>query len=407
MAAVAVCAALALASLALPSGPTYDPYAWLIWGRDLAHFDLTTTGGGTSWKPLPALIDALLTPLGGAAADGWLVVARAGALFAVFMAFRLAWRLAPRQQRVLAGVVAALSLVLTREWIRRNGVGDAEGLMVAFGLLAVDRHLDGKRGQAFALIVAACLIRVEAWPFALAYGAWLAWTWPRVRAAVAAGALMIPVLWFGGDWLGSGRLTTAAGRALHPVPGSPGSSAHPAVAVVKEAAGMLPLPAWLGVAAALALAVAHRRGRTMLALAGCAVGWTAVVAAMAERGYAGLPRFLFMASALEAVIAGIGVAWIASAAPRRSVAALFVALAFAAGSLPHARLLPADVAAIDKVADMDAGLAQAVRSTGANRGALRCGRPSTPWYEVTALAWDLDVRPGAIHQRARACAPRS
>src|SRR3954469_19723493 len=107
MVAVAVCAALAVASLALPSGPTYDPYAWLIWGRDLAHLDLTTTGGGTSWKPLPALIDALLSPLGGAAADGWLVVARAGALFAVFMAFRLAWRLAPRSQRLVGGVVAA------------------------------------------------------------------------------------------------------------------------------------------------------------------------------------------------------------------------------------------------------------------------------------------------------------
>src|SRR3954451_21805039 len=95
--AAIACLALALASLALPSGATYDPYAWLIWGRDLAHMDLATGGTGTSWKPLPALLDALLTPLGGGAARGWLVVARAGALFAVFMSFRLAWRLAPRE----------------------------------------------------------------------------------------------------------------------------------------------------------------------------------------------------------------------------------------------------------------------------------------------------------------------
>src|SRR3954463_8926267 len=106
------CVLLAIASLVLPSGPTYDPYAWLIWGRDLAHLDLVTTAGGTSWKPLPAIIDAALTPLGGGAASGWLVVARAGALFAVFMAFRLAWRLAPRRGRWLAGTAAAATPVL-------------------------------------------------------------------------------------------------------------------------------------------------------------------------------------------------------------------------------------------------------------------------------------------------------
>src|SRR4051794_15850813 len=105
--AATACLALALASLALPSGATYDPYAWLIWGRDLAHMDLATGGTGTSWKPLPALLDALLTPLGGGAARGWLVVARAGALFAVFMSFRLAWRLAPREGGVGAPPIRA------------------------------------------------------------------------------------------------------------------------------------------------------------------------------------------------------------------------------------------------------------------------------------------------------------
>src|SRR3954471_18459385 len=208
--AAAICLALAVASLALPSGPTYDPYAWLIWGRELTHAGLSTTSGGTSWKPLPAVVDALLAPLGRNAADGWLVVARAGAIFAVFMAYRLAARLAPRGSRVLAGAVAGVSLVLTREWLRRNGVGDAEGLMTAFGLLAVDRHLDGRRGAAFALLVAAGLIRVEIWPFVFAYAAWLWFKRNRPRRSVLiAGALLIPLLWFGGAWLGSGSLTAS------------------------------------------------------------------------------------------------------------------------------------------------------------------------------------------------------
>src|SRR3954463_11591053 len=115
------CVLLALASLVLPSGPTYDPYAWLIWGRDLAHLSLVTTGGGTSWKPLPALVDALLTPLAGGAAYGWVVVARTGALFALFMAGRLAWRLSPRGTRGVAAVAAAATLLLTHEWVKRTG----------------------------------------------------------------------------------------------------------------------------------------------------------------------------------------------------------------------------------------------------------------------------------------------
>src|SRR5436190_2230316 len=200
--AAAVCLVLALVSLAAPSGITYDPYTWLIWGRDLTHLNLTTSGTGTSWKPLPTLLDVMLTRLGSkGAADAWLVIARAGALFALFMAFRLAWRFAPRPGRVV----------------------------------------------------------------------------------VAAGARAIPVLWFGGDWLGSGSLTTGADRALtRVIPGSPGASPHPALAVVREAFMMLPLPAWIAIAAALA--IPHARRRVTLALAACAAAWTAIVAVMAERG---------------------------------------------------------------------------------------------------------------------------
>src|SRR4051794_20917748 len=342
MAALA-CLLVGIASLTLPSGPTYDPYAWLIWGRDLAHLDLVTTGGGTSWKPLPAIVDALLTPLGGAAADGWLVVARAGALFAVVLAFRLAWRLAP-SRRVLAGTCAAATLVLTSEWLRRNGVGDAEGLLTAFGLLAFERHLDEKRGQAFALIIAASLVRVEAWPFAIAYGGWLWWRGEH-RIRLALGVATIPLLWFGGDWIGSGSATTAASRALHVVPGSPGASAHPALAVLQEMAGMLPFAAWIACAAAVAAAVHSRANRRpVIWLMASAIAWIAIVAVMAERGYAGLPRFLFMAAALVAVIAGVGAAHMgeALAAGRRALpATVIVLVAFAAGSAPSIRALPA------------------------------------------------------------------
>ena len=42
------------------------------------------------------------------------------------------------------------------------------------------------------------------------YGGWLWWQFPsrRTRVALAGGALLVPLLWFGGDWIGSGRLST-------------------------------------------------------------------------------------------------------------------------------------------------------------------------------------------------------
>jgi hypothetical protein len=408
--AAAVCIAAAVASLALPSGPTYDSYSWLIWGRDLAHLTLSTSGTGTSWKPLPAIVDALLTPLGRGVPDAWLVIARAGALFAVAMAFRLAWRLSPGGGRLVGGLVAAASVALTQKWLASTGVGDAEGLMTALALLAVDRHLDGHVRQAFWLLVTAALIRIEMLPFVTAYGAWLVWT-KRARWSVPAGVLLVPLLWFGADWLGSGRLGTAAGVARHRKPGSPGASAHPALAVLQEAYSMLPWTAWVAIVFALAFALVARRARTsrvVFVLAGWAAAWTAIVALMAEHGYAGLQRFVFMAAALESVVAGIGagllVEWVRRRAPRlapATLAGVAACCAFAVGAVPNARLVPGELAGIDHVADMDAGLSQAVKAAGGASIVLRCGAPVTPWYAVTTLEWDLHVQPGGVQDRLR------
>lgn len=402
--AAAISLVLALASLALPSGLGYDPYAWLLWGRDLAHLGLSVDGTGTSWKPLPALVDALLAPLGHNASYGWIAVSRAGALFAIFMTGRVAWRLAPSGFRPLAAAVAAAALVLIHQWVRIEAVGNSEGLMIAFMLLAVDRHLDRRYGQSLAWMVAAGMIRVEVWPFLGAYALWLAWRsrgW--MRLAPVAGTLLAPVLWFGGDWVGSGHLTTAADRALVPIPGSAGASAHPALAVASEALTMVPLPAWIAITAGLAAAIVRRRFTPVVALTACAVVWTSVVAVMAERGYGGLPRFVFGASALEAVAAGIGAAvgaaWLARG-NRAAVGALSaVAIAaFALGSTPDARLLPRAAAGIDQIADTDSELNAAVASAGGPAAVMRCGTPSAPWYTVTAIAWDLGVPPDTIHR---------
>src|SRR4051795_5718845 len=135
------CLVLAALSLLLPSSPTYDPWAWIVWGREVMHLDLSTVGG-PSWKPLPVLFTAPFSLFGGAAPDLWLVVGRAGALLAIAMAFRMARRLAsPGNWSFAAGLVGAVALVTSTGFIRSMWPGYSEGLLIAFLLWAVESHL--------------------------------------------------------------------------------------------------------------------------------------------------------------------------------------------------------------------------------------------------------------------------
>src|SRR3954447_3770856 len=69
-------------TLLLPSTPTYDPWAWILWGRQVAHLDLMTTGG-PSWKPFPILFTTPFSLFGDQLAPFlWLLVARTGGFFA-------------------------------------------------------------------------------------------------------------------------------------------------------------------------------------------------------------------------------------------------------------------------------------------------------------------------------------
>src|SRR3954451_17471851 len=105
---VLACLGLAALSLLGPAMPTYDPWAWIIWGREITHLDLNTVSG-PSWKPLPILFTTPFALLGDAAAPGlWLLIARAGGLLAIAMAYRLGSRLGGRA----AGLIAAAALGL-------------------------------------------------------------------------------------------------------------------------------------------------------------------------------------------------------------------------------------------------------------------------------------------------------
>ena len=82
--------ALAAASLALPSAPSYDPWAWMVFGGGIV-----VPGPGfsaiasTGWKPLAVLFTAPLALAGSAAPSLWLMVVRLAGLAALALAFRL------------------------------------------------------------------------------------------------------------------------------------------------------------------------------------------------------------------------------------------------------------------------------------------------------------------------------
>src|SRR3954454_478490 len=111
--ALVLCPALAAISLLLPYDPSYDPWGWLVWGRELGRLQLHTDVS-LSWKPLPALLTAPLAPLGAADEQLWLLAVRAAGLLALLLAYRLGSRFAGP----VAGVLAAASLVLLPSWPR-------------------------------------------------------------------------------------------------------------------------------------------------------------------------------------------------------------------------------------------------------------------------------------------------
>jgi hypothetical protein len=307
------CLAVAALTLLFPSTPTYDPWAWLLWGREITHLDLVTNGG-PSWKPLPVLF-AIPFSLFGAAAEPylWLWIARAGALLSLVMAYRLTRTLVGRGAAgVVGGLLAAAFLVTGYQYVRDSALGNSEAILAAVFLWAFERHLEGRRDHALWLGFVAALLRPEVWPFLGVYGLWLFFREPRLRIQLVVFALAIPVLWFGPELWGSGQPFRASSRATNPNPGSAAYAAHPGLEVARRflARAVIPLQAATLVAAgyaALAWWRSRREGAT-LALLGIGLAWIALVAFMTEHGYAGNQRYLIITTAAICVLGGVGMA---------------------------------------------------------------------------------------------------
>ena len=361
---IAAClAGAALSVLVVPAVPSYDPWAWLLWGREITHLELSTAEG-PAFKPLPVAVCALLTPLGGLAPEAWVVLARAGALAAIALAGVVAWRLADRA-RWAAAAAAATGVALAGGFAGLSATGTSEGLLLA---LALGAAIAPPRLR-LALAAACGLLRVETWPFLALLAAWHWRTRPQDRPLLVAGAVAIPALWFVPEWLGSGDPLRSGSRARIPNPGHPALAAFPAWESLQRAAGLALLPVALGV-------VMLRRGRA-LALAAAGAGWVGLVALMAQAGFSGEERY---------ALAGVQVASVAGAVGlTRLTYHRLALLVVAAAALPRIADLPGLRDRLGYQARLVADLERAVELSEV------CGPPYVGHLRGPLLAYHLDV----------------
>ncbi len=403
----AVCVVLAAISAAvLPTVPSYDPWSWIVWGREVSDPHLSfLVSGGPSWKPLPFIFTTIWGLFGGAAPTLWVITARAGGLLGLVFAWRLASRLlGGGWAGAVGGGLAVVGVVLTQDWLYYWLRGTSEVVLIACSLGAVDRLLDGHRGQAFVLGVGASLIRPEWWPFIVLYAAWLwlrdpDWRSLRMRGFLLAGLLVIPFLWFLPPWIGSGQPFLAA---THAAKYNGHLGAHKLRAVIGRGIDLQILPALIAAMVAVALGWWRERDRLLVAMAAAIIAWWVVVIGMTLDGYPGLERFFLPAAALTCVLGGVGIMRLALLAGgvlerRRLLIAAGTALVLLAVSIPfttkrfaEARAAgPAASTAVRTLAHLDA----AVAAVGGHHGVFPC---KTSFAAVnhgvqTALAWKLHV----------------
>jgi hypothetical protein len=394
--------ALAALSLLLGAAPTYDPWSWVIWGREITEGNLNTVDG-PSWKPLPVMVTTLTGQLGDASPVIWVAVARAGAIAGVMLAFVLARRLAG----TAAGVAAAVGLAVMPWYIRNGALGNSEGIMVALVFAAILAELDRKRGWAFVFLLGAAMLRPEAWPFVGLYALWLVHRDRGRLLWVAAGLATIPVLWLGPELWGSGNAFRASDRAQQPLPNSPAWADHPWLALIKDAIGTTPAVAVAGAVIAIALALASKaKGprRPVLGIVAVAAVWIAIVAVMTERGFSGNQRYLITPAALLIVAGAIGFGWLIALASRnRRLPAL---AAVAAGAAIGAAFFVPDAGRLGPVLEdtnhqmkLVGQLEDLIDEAGGATALKACGRPYTNAFMVPQVAWQLHVHTNDVSLR--------
>jgi len=385
--------------------PTYDAYGWLVWGRQVLHWNLNTDGA-PSWKPL-MLLFTLPYALAGANPQMWLwmITSSAAALAGAVFAGRIAYRLTgPCPERAWAPFVAAafagLAVLGINGYAELVLIANSDPLVMTLCLAAIDSHLSGRHRLAFVLLVLVSLGRPEGWGFAGLYAAWAWRSTPSMRVLVTVGLALIPLTWFvvpaltSHSWFISGDLALGSPNVIH------GSKI---LGVISRLRGLYPLPIQLTVALALVVA-GVRRDRVWITLAAAALLWVVIEIVFAYHGWSAVPRYLLEPGAVLIVLAGAAVGRLVAYEPRRPGAArwipIAIVLALVVALVPsvrsRARITHGEIDDAHRAAAELSRLQAVIAKDGGAARIKSCGQPVSPLAFQSELAWTIGLNVGSV-----------
>ncbi|MGI8712923.1 MAG: hypothetical protein ACR2NR_07035 [Solirubrobacteraceae bacterium] len=399
---VAVVAASVLFVVLIGMRPSYDPYGWLVWGRQVLHWNLNTDGA-PSWKPLTFLFTLPYALFGHTAVSLWMVTSVVGTLAGAVFAGRIAYRLCgPCPARPYAPYVAAafagVGLLGMNTYAHLILIANSDQLNVALCLAAIDAHLSRRPRLAFAMVLLAALGRPEVWPFAALYGAWLWWRLPSMRIVAVLGLALIPVFWFAipaltsKSWLRAGDLALNQMTVIH---------GNKLVGVIRRWGSLYELPMQLAAGLGVLVAII-RRDLVTLGLAATAALWVAIEIAFAYHGWSAVSRYLIEPAAVMIVIAGGLVgrliadtsAWGSLARWLGPVLVIALAVTLVPAGRRRARVwrdgiaeARLDAKAIDRLDDV-------IDRDGGGSKVRACGQPVSLIQYQSTLAWAVGLNVG-------------
>lgn len=384
--------------------PAYDAYGWMVWGRQTLHWNLDTNGA-PSWKPLTLLFTLPFALVARAQTFLWMAAAVVGAFAGVVFGGRIAYKLTgPAPGRPYAPIIAAafagLGVLGIAGYWHQILIANADPMIVALCLAAIDFHLSKRYRLAFAMVVLASLGRPEAWPFALGYAIWAWWAVPEMRSMAVAGVVSIPLLWFGisaltaKSWLRAGDLALNSVNAIH---------GNKFIGVPRRVLGLHGPPMQIAAGLAIAFAVVIR-DKVWLALAALAFAWVGVEIAFALHGWSAVTRYLFEPEAVLVVLAGAGLGRVLAAGSPTSVAARLAGVAIAAiliGSLIPTAVIRARGAHWEVMlrrhdAVRIRRLEAVIKQVGGPARIRACGQPVTIVGWQSTLAWETGLNVGNV-----------
>jgi hypothetical protein len=338
----ALALACAAVFVAAPLTPTYDLAHQLLWGRDLAGLRLPELDAyrAPTQHPLAIAVGVLLAPLG--AAGPRIAVALVLAAYVALVAGVM--RLGRAAFTPLVGAAAALLVVTRLDYasLAVRSYVDVPYLALVVWAATLEARSPRRGGPVWALLIAAGLLRPEAWALAGAYGVWVGlgsggrrpWRAPRALARALGLAAAAPLTWALSDLLLTGSplfsLTYTSGSAAElgrqgSVRAVPSLTVHYLETLLKPP-GLVAGAA--GLAAALWLVPRRAAVPALLAAAGV-VTFAAIVGA----GLAVIARYLAVTGLALLVFAGFAVAgWTALRSGRLRRAWQAGALAAVAGA---------------------------------------------------------------------------